>query len=114
LTIPRGDAGSFGDPQTLSAKTANYTLQLSDVGTLLTFSASSGTLTITVPASSSVSWVAGSHIDIARIGVAALTVAGASGVTITATPSASFRATGSGASLVYLGSNSWLLVGDLA
>lgn len=123
LVLPKGDqgatgqqgqAGSFGSPQTISAKTASYTLQLSDVGSLLTFSAGSGTLTVTIPAMADVSWVAGSHIDLARIGAATVTVAGASGVGVTATPGLSLRDVGSGASLVYLGSDAWLLVGDLA
>jgi len=112
-TGPQGIAGSFGDPQTISTKTANYTLQLSDVGTLLTLNMATGTLLLTVPSSSSVAWVAGSHIDLARIGSADVQVQG-DGASVLGTPGTSLRAVGSGATLVYLGSNSWLLVGDLA
>lgn len=108
-----GPAGSFGDPQTITQKSASYTLALADVGTLLTFSGSSS-MTLTVPVASSVAWVAGSHIDVARLGSGSLTVSPASGVTVTATPGLSLRANGSAGTLVYLGSNAWLLVGDLA
>lgn len=112
----QGPPGSFGDPQTISQKTASYTLQLADVGTLLALNgASTATpIVVTVPSSTSVSWIAGSHIDVARLGTAAVSMVPASGVTVTATPSSSLRDKGSGGSLVYLGSDSWLLVGDLA
>jgi hypothetical protein len=77
-------------------------------------SATSGTLTITVPNSSSVAFAAGTHIDIARIGAASVQVAGASGVTINATPSATLRAQYSAATLILYAANTWLLVGDLS
>lgn len=104
-----GPTGSFGDPQVIQAKTASYTLQLADVGTLLTFSGPNAQ-TITIPAAASVAWVAGSHIDIARLGSGSVEVNAA---TVRAAGAASLRATNSGGTLVYLGSDEWLLVGDL-
>lgn len=111
---PQGPPGSFGDPQTISKKTASYTLQLADVGTLLTFSAATGTISVNVPPSSSVAWVAGSHVDVARLGLATVQISGGGGVSVISAPSTILRDVGSGGSLVYLGSDEWLLVGDLA
>lgn len=105
----------YSDPQPITAKFANHTLQQSDVGTLLTFSATgSGELIITIPSSSAVLWEAGAHIDIVRIGSAGVRVAGSTGVSVFATPGPSLRDVGSAGTLVFLGSNQWLLVGDLA
>jgi hypothetical protein len=109
-----GPVGSFGDPQVVSAKTASYTLQAADAGSLLTFATGSGTVYVTVPNSSSVSFSTGVHVDVARLGTAVVTVTGASGVTVNATPGRGLRAQYSGGSLVCLGGNTWLLVGDLS
>ena len=108
-----GPAGSFADAQAVSAKSASYTLQGSDAGTMLTFSSSSA-MVITVPNTSSVSWATGTHVDVARIGTGGVTATGASGVTINATPGRSLRTTYSAGTLVFLGGNTWLMVGDLA
>ncbi|NDC95739.1 hypothetical protein EB077_10580, partial [bacterium] len=111
---PQGPAGSFGDPQTIQPKTTSYTLRLTDVGTLLTFAGGTSAITVTVPDQSSVAWAAGSHIDVARLDSSPVTFYGSGNSYIYATPSPSLRDLGSGASLVYLGSDKWLLVGDLA
>jgi hypothetical protein len=95
-------------------KSASFQLAASDVGCLLLCSATGGTLTITVPGEGpSTPWVAGIHIDLARMGSAGVVVTANPGVTVHATPAASLRAQYSGGTLVYLGSNVWLLVGDL-
>lgn len=109
-----GPAGSFGDPQSISDKTSSYTLTAGDEGKLLTFAAATGTLYVTVPNSSSVSFATGVHVDVARLGVAALVATGATGVTVNGTPSTTFRDTYSAGTLVCLGGNTWLLVGDMA
>lgn len=109
-----GPSGSFSDAQTISAKTASHTLVIGDAGKLLTFDDSSGTLTITVPTNDDVAFPVGTHIDIARIGDAAVEVAGDDGVTVNATPSLSLRAKYSAGTLIKTGTNAWLLIGDLA
>ena len=108
-----GPTGSFADPQLVTNRTASYTLQAADVGTLVTFNSSSS-MVVTVPNTSSVSWATGTHVDVARIGTGDVTATGASGVTINATPGRSLRTTYSAGTLVFLGSNTWLMVGDLA
>ena len=110
-----GPAGSFGDPQTLVTKAASFMLATGDVGHLLLCSAASGPITITIPSEGpSTPWVAGTHIDLARLGTAGVVVTGAIGVTVGATPGSTLRTQYSGGTLVYLGGDLWLLVGDLA
>lgn len=125
LSIPRGDTGatgstgaagangSFSDAQAINARTSNYTLVLLDAGRLVTASHSTNPITITVPNSSSVAFPIGTHIDIARLGEAGVSVAGAAGVTVNATPGLNLRARYSSATLIEITDNSWLLVGDL-
>lgn len=126
LVLPQGPAGSpgpagaagasgtFADAQAINAQTASYTLVLSDAGRLVTADHASTAITITVPAGSSVAFPVGTHIDLARLGVADVTVVGASGVTVNATPGLKLRARYSSATLIEVASDSWLLVGDLS
>lgn len=117
---PQGDAGqngtngTFSDAQSINAKSASYTLVLSDAGKLITASHASSSITITVPAVASVAFPVGTHIDIARLGAAAVNVAGASGVTVNGTPGLKLRAQYSAATLILVASDSWLLIGDLS
>lgn len=109
-----GGGGSFFDPQPVTQKTASYSLTAGDAGSLIAFSASTGTLTITVPSTATQSFVVGSHIDIARTGAAAVSVTPGSGVSVGATPGLSLRAQYSAGTLVCVAPDSWLFVGDLA
>jgi hypothetical protein len=119
LVLPKGDrgdtgaTGTFGTPQDINAVTASYTLVLGDAGKLVTVSSSSSA-TVTVPANASVAFPVGTHIDIARLGVGAVTVDGDAGVTVNSTPGRRLRAAYSTGTLIKLGTNTWLLVGDLA
>lgn len=108
-----GPPGSFTDAQSVSAKTANYTLALTDAGKFLTFTAGSGSLTVTVPPASSVAWTTGTHIDLARMGAATLAIAGGSGVTVRTSTGLNLRSQYSVCSLVYLGADVWVAAGDL-
>jgi hypothetical protein len=100
--------------QTLNAQTGTtYTFVLGDNGKLVTGNNGSA-ITFTVPPNSSVAFPVGARIDIAGIGVGIITVAQGSGVTVNATPSLALRARYSGATLVKLATDTWLLVGDLA
>lgn len=108
-----GPPGSFADAQTVSAKTASYTLVLTDAGKFLTFTAGSGALTVTVPPASSVAWTTGTHIDLARMGAATLAIAGGSGVTVRTSTGLNLRSQYSACSIVYLGADVWVAAGDL-
>lgn len=114
---PKGDPGAngtFADAQAINARTADYTLSLSDAGKLVTASHASAAITITVPAGSSAAFPVGTHIDIARLGAAGVTVVGAIGVSVNGTPGLKLRAQYSAATLIEVAADTWLLVGDLS
>lgn len=109
-----GPAGSFSDSQSINARTSSYTLVLADAGKLVTMNAATGTLTVTIPAASSVAFATGTHVDLARLGDAGVNVTGATGVTVNATPGASLREKFSAGTAILYDGNTWLLVGDLS
>jgi hypothetical protein len=81
-----------------------------DAGKLIVCNSASN-ITITVPNSV---FSAGANIDVVNINTGTVTIAGAGGVTVNATPGLKLRTQYSGASLVLYGTNTWLLLGDLA
>lgn len=114
---PQGDpgaSGSFADAQSINARTAAYTLVAADAGKLVTASHASVAIVITVPANTSVPFPVGTHVDLARLGVSAVTVAGDVGVTVNGTPGLNLRAQYSAATVIKIASDSWLLVGDIS
>jgi hypothetical protein len=98
----------------INARTASYTLVLSDLGKLVTMTASTAT-TITVPTNASVAYAVGSVIQIAGLGTGTVTVAPAGGVTVASKDSKlALAAPYAAASLIKTATNTWLLIGDLA
>ena len=120
LTIPRGTAGdagvngTFSDAQLINSLTSSYTLALSDAGKLVAVTNDTTAAVLTVPANTSVAFQVGTHIDIARLGIAAVSVVGASGVSVNGTPGLTLRERYSAATLIKINADSWLLVGDLS
>lgn len=113
-TGPSGPAGSFGNSQSINARTANYTLVLGDAGKLVTMNAATGVLRLTIPANSSVAFATGTHVDVARLGDAAVTVTGATGVTVNANPAPNLRGKFSSGSCILYAADTWIVVGDLS
>ncbi len=113
VTGPTGAVGSFSDAQLISPQVTGYTLVLADAGKLLTFD-TTGTVSVIVPAASSVAFPTGTHVDLARLGTGAVQVTGATGVTVNATPGTSLRAQYSAASMVLYQGDKWIVVGDLS
>lgn len=91
----------------------SYTLDLSDDGKLVTLTNASA-ITVEVPSSSTVGWRTGSAIYLMQGGAGQVTVQGASGVTVNRTMLSKTRTQYSTLSLIYVGSNVWLLTGDMA
>jgi hypothetical protein len=114
VTGPTGSAGSFSDAQTINAQTTGYTLALTDAGKFVSFNDTTGTITVTIPANSAVAFPTGTHVDIARLGAAAVNVTGATGVTVNATPGAKLRAQYSAGTAILYSGDTWLVVGDLS
>jgi hypothetical protein len=114
VTGPTGSVGSFSDAQSINARTTGYTLVLSDAGKLVTLNdATGGTIEVIVPTNASVAFPTGTHVDLARTGDASVSVTGATGVTIHATPGQSLRAKYSAGTAIYYEGDTWLLIGDL-
>lgn len=107
------NASIYAMAQPLNNQTGtSYTLTLGDAGKLITLSNASA-ITVTVPVNASVAFAIGTRIDIVQWGLGQVTVAGA-GVTFRSTPTLKTRARYSALSLIKIGSNEWLVVGDLA
>jgi hypothetical protein len=109
-----GGVGSFSDAQSINSQVTGYTLVLDDAGKLVTMDAATGTITVTIPPASSVAFPSGTHVDVARLGVAAVRVTGATGVTVNATPGSNLRARYSAATAISYAGDTWLVVGDLS
>ena len=90
-----------------------YTLVAGDAGDLVTLTNSSP-ITLTVPTNASVPFATGSQITIVQSGAGNVTVVGATGVTVnSADADLKLRVQWSAATLIKLGTNNWVLIGDI-
>lgn len=97
-----------------STQGGNLTLALSHKGRVIPVSAA-GAVVVTVPPNSSVAFPLGSWVEVDRMGAGSVAIAAGSGVTIrTAAAALTLRAQYSTAMLRKIGTDEWLLVGDLA
>ena len=111
LRIKQAVAAGF--IESINAQTGTtYTLALTDASKMVTLS-NAASITVTVPPNSSIAFPIGTVIDFAQLGAGQVTFAPDTGVTLNGTPSLKCRAQYSGAALIKLGTNTWLLVGDL-
>lgn len=102
-----------GFRSTINAQTGtSYTLALSDLAKLITLDNTSS-ITLTVPLDSSVAFAIGDRIDILQKNTGQVTIAGAVGVTVNATPGLKLRSRWSSATIVKLDTNSWVVIGDM-
>jgi hypothetical protein len=112
-TGPTGAEGSWTTAQAINAQTDTYTLVLSDSGKLVKCTKVSA-MNIVVPTNANEAFSIGQRVDLLQYGAGQVTVSGDTGVTIRSTPTSKLRTQYSSASLVKIGSDEWLLVGDLA
>jgi hypothetical protein len=110
---PTGPEGAWSTAQSISTKSENYTLDTADAGYLLKCTSGSSTQ-ILIPTNAAEAFSIGQRVDILQHGAGQVTVAPDTGVTLRATPTAKLRAQYSTASVVKIGTDEWLLVGDLA
>jgi hypothetical protein len=90
-----------------------YTLVAGDAGDLVTLN-NAAAITLTVPTNATVPFATGTQITIAQLGAGQVTVAGAAGVTVSASDSATkLRTQYSAATCIKTGTNSWILIGDI-
>ena len=94
----------------LNAQTGTtFTVANADENTLVTLT-NAAAITVTLPNTITT----GARVDFSVLGAGMATFVGSGGATVTATPSAVSRATGSGATAIKLTATVWLVVGDLA
>lgn len=89
---------------------SSYTLVIADSFKMIEMSAGG---TLTIPLEASVNFPVGTAIDILQTSSSQVTIAGASGVTVNATPGLKLRAQWSSATIVKRGSDTWVAMGDL-
>ena len=91
-----------------------YTLSLLDESALVMINNGSIANNVVIPTNSTVPFVVGTQITVLQKNTGRTSVVGASGVTVNFTPGNTLRALWSSASLIKIGINEWVLVGDLA
>jgi hypothetical protein len=97
----------------INQKTSAYTTVLTDRDKLVEINSSSG-VTVTIPTNSSVAYPVGTSFDILQTGTGQVTIAGAGGVTVNATPGLKLRTQWSSATLFKRAENTWVVFGDLS
>lgn len=113
-TLPGHRYEKFGPATgltTVNAYTASTTLGFGDRGALVTMSSTSAT-TITIPTNATTFMEIGAVITIANLSTGAVTIAGASGVTVSSPAGLRITAQYGQASLVQTAANTWLLSGQ--
>lgn len=88
-----------------------YTLVATDADSKMVQFTSSSSVTVTVPAST---FTSGQQVNLTRYGTGTVTVQGAAGVTVNATPSLVLRAQYSAGTLVCIDASTFVLYGDLS
>lgn len=97
-----------------TTKTANYTLTLDDLGTIVEFNSASN-LTLTIPDDSSVDFPDGAQIVIARYGTGTVQISAPGSAVFRSSEGNSFLTNQySLATLIKRTTNEWYLVGDLS
>lgn len=111
LTGATGPAGTWATTQVVNTQTGTtYTLLSSDLGKMVTLDNSSA---VTVTVGTSLGFSAGQSIDLLSLGTGIVTVA-AGGATLNGTPGLKLRTRYSSATLFCVGTNSYVLIGDLS
>ena len=95
-------------------KTAAYTLSALNERDSLIEVSSATAVVVTVPTNATVAYPVGTSIDILQTSTGQVSIAGAAGVTVNATPGLKLRTQWSGATLFKRATDTWVLYGDLS
>lgn len=87
-----------------------YTFVASDQGRMITFGAASATA-VTVPTNATVPFPIGTQLHIIQLGTGQVTIAGAGGVTVSSAGGLKLESQYSGAELLKINTDAWVLVG---
>ena len=71
-------------------------------------------VTLTIPTNATTAFPVGTSIDVIQVGAGQITIAGAAGVTVNATPGLKLRAQWSSATLFKRATDTWIVMGDLS
>jgi hypothetical protein len=102
---------------TIDAKTADYSLVLSDAYKIIEMNITSTANTLTIPLASVHEFPQGSQITIIQTGSGQTTISGTAGVTINGTPGLKLRDQYSSCTLIKRSAanlNTWIVIGDLS
>jgi hypothetical protein len=97
----------------ITQKSASYTLSALTERDDLIEMGSSSAMTVTIPADSTLNFPIGTSLDILQTSTGQVTIAGAGGVTVNATPGLKLRTTWSSCTLFKRAANTWVVYGDL-
>ena len=104
----------IGDGSQTLSKIDNYTLQFSDAGKAVIMNSASDRI-ITIPANASVEFAIGQRIDVIRYGLGNVTIAPDTGVILHSAESlTNLREQYSAGTVMKTGTDTWVLIGDLA
>jgi hypothetical protein len=112
-TGPTGAAGTWDTVQPIEVKSDTYTLVLADAGKLIRCTKATA-MSIVIPTNAAAAYSIGQRVDIMQYGAGQVTVSGDTGVTLRSTPTNKLRATYSSASIIKIGTDEWVLAGDVA
>jgi hypothetical protein len=110
---PTGAQGTWDTIQPIEVKSDTYTLVLADAGKLIRCTKATA-MSIIIPTNAAQAYSIGQRVDIMQYGAGQVTVSGDTGVTLRSTPTNKLRATYSSASIIKIGTNEWVLAGDVA
>ena len=97
----------------VNARTASYTLVLSDDGKLVEMGVGSAN-TLTIPTNTSVPFPIGTTVVVLQTGAGQTTLTPAGGVTLNGTPGLKLRTQWASATLIKRGTDAWVAMGDLS
>lgn len=97
----------------INQQTGAYITVLTDRDKLIEINSASG-VTLTIPTNASVAYPVGTSFDILQTGAGQITIAGAGGVTVNATPGLKLRTQWSSATLMKRATDTWVVYGDLS
>jgi hypothetical protein len=110
---PTGPTGDFSSVYATNAQTGTtYSLVTGDLGKIVEVSNTSA-ITLTVPTNTSQPLATGANITVLQTNTGQISITGAVGVTVNATPGLKLRTQWSSATLIKRGTDTWVAIGDL-
>ena len=110
---PTGPTGDFSSAYSTNAQTGTtYSLVTDDAGKIVEVSNTSA-ITLTIPTNASQPLATGANVTVLQTNTGQISITGASGVTVNATPGLKLRAQWSSATLIKRGTDTWVAIGDL-